>query len=219
VAETITSVANLLWPLTVLLLILIFRGQLRHVIRSAGQREVSLEVGGQKITLGELSQAQNATIADLQKQVASLQDALGDHGTGDKPTIPSEPIEPSAPFTVLWVDDHPENNVLQIAQLRDNGVRVDLAHTTQEGVGLFSRHRYRMVISDMDRTENGIEVADAGVRLVAELRTLDPAIPIVIYCGTRAMQALGDRAIVAGASAVTDSPYEMSEHFRALALL
>jgi hypothetical protein len=51
----------------------------------------------------------------------------------------------------------------------------------------------------------------AGVRLVAELRTLDPAIPIAICRGTRTMQALGDRALVAGASAVTDSPHVVSE--------
>jgi CheY-like chemotaxis protein len=212
-AETITAVASLLWPLIVLLSVWIFRSQLRHVIRSAGEREVTLEVGGQRVTLGQLSQVQNDTIADLQKQVGTLREAL--NGPSDE----DPGLEPSAPFTVLWVDDHPENNVLEIAKLQDNGVRVDLARTTQEGIAMYQRHRYRIVVSDMGRNENGTEVPDAGVRFVAAIRALDQEVPIVLFCGTRAKRALGDRALVAGASAVTDSAWELSEHFRAVALL
>lgn len=219
-AEMLNAVAGLLWPLIVILLLVLFRAPLADVVRSAREREVTLEIGGQRVTLGVLNRAQNEAIADLQKQVGALREALDAvAGGAGPPAVAAAPVEEPAPFRVLWVDDHPENNVLEIERLRDNGVRVDSATSTREGLELFGANRYRVVVTDMGRTEGGTEVVDAGIRLVTAVRELDPAVPVVVYCGRRAKSTLGDRAIAAGASAVTDSPWELSEHFRALALL
>ncbi|MBP2334148.1 CheY-like chemotaxis protein [Saccharothrix coeruleofusca] len=215
-AEMLNAVASLLWPLILLLLLLLFRTPLREVVRSAREREISLEIGGQRVTLGVLNRAQNEAIADLRKQVSALREALGEaSGQVGSPAVAAVPDEEPAPLRVLWVDDHPENNVLEIAQLQDNGVRVDSATSTREGLELFATNRYRLVVTDMARAE----VVDAGVRLATALRELDPTVPIVVYCGARAKRTLGARAIAAGANAVTNSPWELTEHFRKLALL
>lgn len=223
-AEIITAVAALLWPLIVLTLLITFRRPLREVVHSAKHREVTLEVGGQVVTLGKLNEVQNATIADLQRQIGTLKAELE-----AKQVIDEEPAEPavvedarvaerSAPLTVLWVDDHPENNVLQVERLRDNGVRVDLVTSTADGVARFEKGRYRAVVTDLARHENGTLVADAGLRLVRALKALDQAVPIAVYGSWRAVE-VADALKAAGADIVTDSPFEVSEFLRERELL
>ncbi|GAA1356596.1 response regulator [Saccharothrix algeriensis] len=216
-AEVISSVASLLWPLVVVIVLYGFRSQLRAVIGSAAKREVTLEVGGQVVTLGTLSEAQSDAIADLQKQLGELREQLGVPSRGPDPAPAAE--EQTSPPAVLWVDDNPENNVLEIARLRDRGVRVDLARSTREAVPLVGGGRYRAVVTDMVRREHGREVADAGLRLADAVRALDPAVPIAIYTGFSHRWAATDTAVLDVASLVTASPWELSEFFRKLDLL
>ncbi|WP_158846258.1 response regulator [Saccharothrix deserti] len=213
-AEMINAIATLLWPLVVLFLLFGFRSQLREVIKSAAKREVTLEIGGQTVSLGKLSEVQSEAIADLQKQLGELREQLG----APDETVVVTTEQQVTPFAVLWVDDHPENNVLEIAQLRASGVRVDLARSTQEGLTQFERGRYRAVVTDMGRYENGAEVPDAGLQLVDAVRVLDPAVPVAVYSAGRTARTMTDDATSAGANLVTDSPWELSEFFRKLEL-
>ncbi|MQA27380.1 MAG: response regulator [Micromonosporaceae bacterium] len=71
-AQLVSAVASLLWPLLVLVALLVFRAPLSRIIRSAEAREWTLEVGGQKITVKQLSEQQNALITDLQEQLGAL---------------------------------------------------------------------------------------------------------------------------------------------------
>lgn len=218
-ADLINAVASLLWPLVVLFLLLGFRSQFREIIGSAAKREVTLEIGGQTVTLGKLSEAQSEAIADLQKQLGTLREQVAALSEAPlTPQVSTATAEPTAPFTVLWVDDHPENNVLEIAQLRNNGVRVDIARSTQEALSLFERGRYRAVVTDMARHELGTEVPDAGLRLVKAIRTADPAVPVAVYAGSRAVRVMGAGATANGADLVTESPWELAEFFRGLEL-
>ena len=121
-AQTISAIANLLWPLLVLVLLLIFRAPLARVVRSAEQREWTLEVGGQKLTMKQLSDQQNTMIADLQKQLGILSQAVAeltasaelsaqrlDHGRPDTPESPPQtspqtptPGTPPVPGAAQW---------------------------------------------------------------------------------------------------------------------
>src|SRR5205823_15007856 len=55
------------------------------------------------------------------------------------------------PAGVLWVDDHPENNVLEMDQLQRRGVPVDTARSTQQALEQLTSRRYQIIVSDMDR--------------------------------------------------------------------
>ncbi|MFI9815469.1 response regulator [Saccharothrix variisporea] len=221
-AEIITAVAALLWPLIVLTLLVTFRRPLREVVHSAKHREVTLEVGGQLVTLGKLNEVQNSTIADLQRQIGTLKAELEAKDVIEEDRAEHAEVDGvagwSAPLAVLWVDDHPENNVLQVEQLRRNGVRVDLVTSTAEGVARFEKGRYRAVVTDLARHENGTMVTDAGLRLVRALKALDPAVPIAVYGGWRAVE-VADALKAAGAGIVTDSPFVLSEFLRERELL
>jgi CheY-like chemotaxis protein len=207
-AEAVNAIASLLWPLLVLSALLLFHKPVSRLLRNA---DVTIEVGGQKLTIKQLSDQQGQLINDLQRQVAQLSQQITEFsdrgqdagGVVSNLDIDTTPLAVSQ--AVLWVDDFPENNALIIDQLRRNGVRVDLAHSTLEGLSLFGRKRYGIVLSDMGRREDGDDVSDAGLRLLRAVREYDPAIPFVIYCSARAARTFGERALAEGATAITAS--------------
>src|SRR6266446_387057 len=119
-AQTISAIAALMWPALLLVALLVFRRPLRRVIQSAEQRKWTLKVGGQELSMEELSNQQNAMIADLQKQVGALMGALGEltpdaqevEQGGTRQLLPAESDlparttvmdQPASAHAVLWV--------------------------------------------------------------------------------------------------------------------
>ncbi|WP_280383533.1 hypothetical protein [Nocardia wallacei] len=301
--EILSSVATLLWPVLFLVALLMFRGPVGRVIRSAEHREFTLTVGGQEIGMKELSAQQDDMIADLQTQLSRLQQEVaalkaprpwspptatdawlppaepgyampgpftdaqpapgspwaGDAGLppgepgdssetspagtefapasddpgsgaspepGARPSGPQTPPPPSArpgpaPNAVLWVDDKPQNNALIVDRLERNGVRVDIARTTEEALTLLDRGRnYGVVVTDWGRTENGVRVSDAGRRLLEEVRERDTSAPLIIYTSAFGISAARrDSATEAGARLVTGSTTRLTGELAALGLL
>lgn len=235
-AQTISAIAALMWPALLLIALLIFRRPLRRVIQSAEQRKWTLKVGGQELGMDELSNQQNAMIADLQKQVGALNRALGELTLNFQVAAQEEigrmlPAEPASPapkpvaeqaasaHAVLWVDDHPENNALLVEQLQQNAVRVDLAKSTTEALAYLRQRRYGAILSDMGRTENGTDVPDAGMRLLRAIVDSGMNIPVLFYTGSFAASAYGEEAMATGAAVITSSPTVLFEHLQALQLL
>lgn len=123
------------------------------------------------------------------------------------------------PLAVLWVDDHPENSALVVEQLQDNGVRVDIARTTNEALDRLSHRQYRLIISDMARMEGASYDPSAGVALIRELRDIGVETPVVIYCSQPSRLRSGSAAREAGAIAVTDSSLLLFEQLQTFELL
>ena len=74
--ELISSVAQLLWPLITLAVLLVFRRAIGRVLRTAERRELEVEVGGQRLTMHQLNDQQNEMIQDLQRQLSTLSQQL-----------------------------------------------------------------------------------------------------------------------------------------------
>ena len=224
-ADTVAAFAALLWPLLFLIILLVMRRPLVAVVRSAEQREWTVEIGGQKINMGQLSDQQNLAIADLQAQISALHQRIAELGdAGAVVAGPGwEPADESradtVPHTVLWVDDYPSNNALIVEQLQRNGIRVDIALSTAEGLAKLGERRYGAVLSDMGRYENDTSVSDAGIKLLRAVRETHPTVPFLIYCGARAAAHFHDEALAAGADVITASPTELSDRLRSLGLL
>lgn len=243
-ADVISSIAQLLWPLIALAGILVFRRAIGRVLRTAERRELEFEVGGQRLTMHELNDQQNDMIQDLQRQLSLLSQQLEQRQdqlsvpAGAMPPVDSgpEPVLPdlteadvllsqvqaptgSEPFAVLWVAERPEQNALLVKPLRDNGVRVTMATTTGAALAEVQQRPYRLIVSDMSRPEDGITQPDAGVILVRELRDLGVDTPVVLFSGQRGHTLYGTQALQAGAFACTTSAYEMFTHFQNFRLL
>lgn len=228
-AETITAVAALLWPLLVVVVLVVFARPLVAVVRSATQRDWTIEVGGQRLSMGQLNDQQNRLISDLQTQISALHQRLADLDTLEIQTSDPDIVwSPRAawkvdvdkvPHSVLWVDDVPANNALIVEQLQQNGVRVDLVASTAEGMSKLGRRRYGAVLSDMSRRENGSLISDAGLRLLEEVREKDPGIPFLIYCSPGGVSTYREAATSAGADVITASPGVLSDRLHSLGLL
>ena len=75
-AEVISAIAQLLWPLIALMALLVFRRAIGRVLRTAEKRELEFEVGGQRLTMHELNDQQNELIQDLQRQLSAVSKKL-----------------------------------------------------------------------------------------------------------------------------------------------
>jgi hypothetical protein len=96
VSNAISAVASLLWPLMVLVALVVFRNPLTRLIR---QRDFTVKIAGQELTVSDLSQQQTTLITDLQKQVAALEKQISELG-GNRPDAPGTPApEPAKPAT------------------------------------------------------------------------------------------------------------------------
>lgn len=215
-SQTISAIAVLLWPLIVLAVLVLFWQPLRRLLHTAERREVTIKWGGQEITLRQLTDQQSGQLADLRRRLAELEDRVGP-STGEKVHLAEdEPVRRAS--GVLWVDDNPTNNAIEIERLRQAGVDVRTALDTEDALLALSRRQFALIVSDMARKEHGRMVADAGVQLVREVRAHDAETRIVIYSASGGANRYGAAAKEAGADLVTSSAYELFREFRSLGL-
>src|SRR5207237_309932 len=72
------AISNLLWPLIVLGGLIVFRGPLSRVIRSAEQRDFTIKLGGEEVSVGQLSRQQMDLMTDLHEQLATVRNQLAE---------------------------------------------------------------------------------------------------------------------------------------------
>jgi CheY-like chemotaxis protein len=80
---------------------------------------------------------------------------------------------------LLWVDDHPENNLNERRMFRQLKAEVDTAKSTEEAIGILKSGRYDLVISDMARGDE----ATAGLKFLQQFRKEDKTTPVIFYVG------------------------------------
>jgi len=80
---------------------------------------------------------------------------------------------------ILWVDDYPRNNTIEIKILETLGIIVDIAINTDEALRFLGKRDYDVIISDIMR--NGIQ--DEGIRFLGEAIHLNPNNKIIFYTG------------------------------------
>jgi CheY-like chemotaxis protein len=82
---------------------------------------------------------------------------------------------------VLWVDDAPFNNRLEIQALRALDVDVDTTTSNDEAVSYATADGYDLVLSDISRAPP--QESDAGLALPELLRAAGLEVPIAYYVG------------------------------------
>ena len=127
---------------------------------------------------------------------------------------PSRPAaqRPVRPRTVLWVDDHPENNALLVDRLLGAGFQIHSAKTTEAALQRLEAAPVSLVITDMHRPGEGSATRPAGLALLsalAELGLQAGTLQACVYCSKTAALRYGDQARRAGAALVTASPTDL----------
>ncbi len=198
----LNGIASILWPLIALFVIWRLWPALKSVIES---RSFTVEILGVKLSVEEATKKLQSQIDDLEKEFLKMK-------AGPEDLVPETLVPPAQPpARILWVDDHPENNVFEAAKLRRDGFLIDQVLSTGEALAELSARNYQIVISDMGREEDGIERPDAGLLLLSKMKERSVSVPFILFTSQAATARYGLRARTSGARGVTSSPLELFE--------
>lgn len=101
----------------------------------------------------------------------------------------------SLPPSVLLVDDSRDGLLVRRALLEEQGFAVHIAHSGEEGLNLFARRQFDVVVTDF-RMPAGMN----GIDLIGHIHALKPGTPIVLLSSL--VEALGLNQENTGADAV-----------------
>jgi CheY-like chemotaxis protein len=227
-ARIIEAIGSLLWPLLVAVLLIRVIPHIPGVVsdlrRAMRTRAFTVKIGGAELSVEEATEQLRRQITDLQTHMAAQ---FAERGETPTPGPIGPPASPGAPAgvgpepdaapatgqgrpTVLWVDDNPDANTLELAKLRDDGVEVLLARTTAEAMDVLSLRRgVGAIVTDLGRSEDGEFRSHAGLALLRQLREAEQSQPVLVYTSTRRVELDRQDALDAGATIVTASPIEL----------
>ena len=216
-ARIIEALGSLLWPL--LLAVVVWRvaphlpGLLADLREALRTRSFKVKIGGAELSVEEATEQLRRQVTDLQTQMAAQLAERGpprSPGAAAAPGAAPDAWADQARPTILWVDDRPEGNALELAKLRDDGVEVLQAKSTAEAMDVLALRRgVQAVVTDLGRLEGGEHRPHAGLELLQQLREAGFGQPVVVYTSARGVARDRDDALAAGAAAVTASPTEL----------
>jgi CheY-like chemotaxis protein len=215
-ARIIEAIGSLLWPLLLALVVLrvlphlpgVF-ADLREALRT---RAFKVRIGGAELSVEQAAEQLRRQVTDLQTQMAAQ---LAERSPARAAAAAAQPFEGRP--TVLWVDDHPDGNALELAKLRDDGVEVLQARSTAEAMDVLTLRRgVQAVITDLGRTEGGEYRPHAGMAMMRQLREAGFELPVLVYTSPRGVARDREDAVAAGAARVTASPTELFASLREL---
>jgi CheY-like chemotaxis protein len=235
-ARIIEAIGSLLWPLLVAVLLIRViphipgvAADLRKAMRT---RAFTVKVGGVELSVEDATEQLRRQVADLQTHMATELVERGEPTPSGPPAAPGAlpGAPPGAPAgaadgavagqdraTILWVDDNPDDNALELAKLRDDGLEVLLARSTAEAMDVLSLRRgVRAIVTDLGRSEDGEFRSHAGLALLRQLREAEQDQPVLVYTSSRRVELDRQDALEAGATAVTASPTELFAALRRL---
>jgi len=191
----------LVWPGILLFILLRFGRNLAEFFSSLG--EFSLKGAGFEAS-AKRKQAEAA--AALAAAAVSRNDG---GATPESAAIAAEAVTPrvikrAERSTVLWVDDHPNNNIYERQALEALGVSFVLATSTEEALEKLKQQRFDAIISDMGRLSD----SQAGYTLLDQLRSSGDRTPFIIYARSRAPDHVAE-AQRRGAIDCTNRPDEL----------
>ena len=221
-ARIIEAIGSLLWPLLVAVLLIRVVphipgvvGDLRKAMRT---RAFTVKIGGAELSVEDATEQLRRQITDLQTHMAAQ---LAEQGEPGPPTAPGGLAPPATEAaagpaagqgraTVLWVDDNPDANALELAKLRDDSLEVLLARSTAEAMDVLSLRRgVRAIVTDLGRAEDGEFRSHAGLALLRQLQEAEQDQPVLVYTSSRRVELDRQDALDAGATTVTSSPTEL----------
>jgi CheY-like chemotaxis protein len=222
-ARIIEAVGSLLWPLLVAVLLIRVIPHIPGVVadlrKAMRTRAFTVKVGGVELSIEDATEQLRRQVTDLQTHLAAQLAQQPDPGPPAAPGAPPGGVPAGAEAglaadqgraTILWVDDNPDANTLELAKLRDDGLEVLLARSTAEAMDVLSLRRgVRAVVTDMGRAEDGEFRSHAGLALLRQLHEAEQDQPVLVYTSARRVELDRQDALDAGATVVTASPTQL----------
>jgi CheY-like chemotaxis protein len=183
-SNILSSIAQLLWPVVVAVLVIFLLPVIRRRIKDSDS--LNVEVGGVKISVQRAAEDIRKLINDLQDRLNAIEGQTTTRDTKETTEI-SPPL--SRGNKILWVDDRPDANVYERARAKDAGYGIVEAESTVDAMqALASKGPVELVITDMARLEAGGNYnPSAGLDLIRNLRETNDSTPIVVYSSRRSL--------------------------------
>jgi CheY-like chemotaxis protein len=199
----------LVWPSVALLVLVRFGPGLREFLGNLG--ELSFKAGGVEATAKKQVEAAFALGAAVAKSPAAASETPTEAAQRARDVadivaerVNAHTLRQASGRRVLWVDDHPDNNILERRSLQAIGIKFDLTPSTDDALNRLAAGSYDAVISDMGRPPD----PRAGYTLLDSIRQRGIEIPFIIYAGSNA-QAHKEEAMRHGALGSTNRPDEL----------
>jgi CheY-like chemotaxis protein len=199
--------AALAWPITVVLLFAVIANNANNILESVNRfmltkQSVELQAGPKEGLLIKI--VAREVESGLNQQTAKQ----GGHATEDQKAdynkvassaasqiVPQVLRKPETIVKVLWVDDHPENNIgLQYA-FQALGMVV-IAIDSDDGINesFATTGGFDVVITDMarDGLHGKPDQNNAGLNTISIIRANHPEVPVVVYAGSYAAEHQND---------------------------
>lgn len=153
-----------------------------------------------KVKIGAFEAELAARMERMEHRVSDISESVTDPGN-DSPDVGlftlgaldvKVDMPASMPERVVWVDDDPDGNRLEIAELQK---RFDVITATDTANGLIEVNKSphtTLVITDAVRKEDSVLNTHAGVDLIDELGNRFPHVPVYVYCGPESLELQGD---------------------------
>ncbi len=146
-------------------------------------------------------------------EAEEAEDAI-DETEQDLRTVERHRANPRTIRQIVWVDDNPDGNRIEIAVLRRR-FKVETARSTAAGLAAIGDPDETAVISDAVRGEAGESNLRAGLDLIEALQDRHPQVPVYVYCGQETAEKYAQPLKDGGAKVVTASFDELSRVIRA----
>ena len=213
--DAVTKLLGVLaWPALLVFVFLRFGRPLKEFFSSLG--EFSLKGAGFEATAKRKQAAAAnlvaASVARLNADTTPESAARNANNAKEAAEVVAEAVTPrvirrAREATVLWVDDRPDNNILERQSLEALGVSFVVAESTDEALSKIAKQKFDVIISDMSRPPD----LRAGYTLLEKLRNSGNRTPFVIYSGSNAPEHKTE-ARSRGAMGSTNRASELFSH-------
>jgi CheY-like chemotaxis protein len=201
--DLLKAIASLAWPLLTALFLWRLMPAIKKVVESRG---FTLKFAGIEVTAQEATDQIKSQLQDLKDQVIELRKI-----SGKSVEAISIPAIEQLPNTILWVDDKPTNNALEISQLEGRGYKVLTTLSTGEAMATLAKEKVGFIISDMGRREEGHYIAQAGLVLLKAARQAGYKQPFVVYSSVKYRDKNDAEVKASGGVGATASPTTLLE--------
>ncbi len=215
--KMVESIGGLLWPLIVAVLLWKLFPHVRDILL---KRPFTVKVGNIEVSVQDANEKVRMQLEDLQRQVVLLRESRSKSDSGSAAlsaiATPEAVTTQRAHPVVLWVDDKPDGNAYEIAQMENMGFEVITSRDTAEAMGILRGPKgVAAIISDMGRNEPQGYQGKAGLELLSAARADGFEQPFLIYTGKRGAEAAKTMVLAERGDGATASPVELLHWLRA----
>lgn len=207
---TVRLVKTLAWPACLIVFLFLFKGPIGDLINRVNTFDVSqkgIHITAQQIAASAgaagfaagVSKAQEGPITP--EQALEVSRNIGRSFASTAPTTVATNSPTVLQGSILWVDEHPANNLGLSNAFQDLGIKVIQVASTDEALDQLKKSEFDTIITSMTWGY----INEDGLKFIADLQKRGVKIPVIIYAAHWAAQNQGQEKKF-GVQAITNDP-------------